>query len=302
MTVTVDSLHTNSRDLVRATAAASYKRRERRSRVYTVFIGLALAIAIIPLASIIDDLLGKGLPFISWSFLTKNVQQPTFFHPQDVGGIANAISGSLIIVGLAVAISVPLAILLAFAIVEFKNKVMTWVLLIVEIFVGLPSVVFGIFAYVSLVLVSKTFHAYYGSLALCFIMVPVSTVNSVAALRSVPATLTEAGLSLGARPSRVMLRIVFPAALPRIMTGIFLALSRTVGETAPVLFVVGANTLVNWNLNKQSDTLPGTIWNNLNQGSPYGQLECWGIALVLIAFVFFFNILGRIFLARAEKK
>jgi len=296
------TLENNARELIRNKATASYKKRERWSKVYTGFIALALAIAIVPLASIINDLLGRGLRFITWGFFTQNVAQPSLMHPQDVGGIANAISGSAIIVGLAVAISVPLAIFLAIAIFEFKNRFMKWVLLIVEIFVGLPSVVFGVFAFVALVLVSKQFHAYYGSLALCFIMVPVSTVNSVAALRSVPSTLNEAGLSLGARPSRVMFRVIFPVALPRIMTGIFLALSRTVGETAPVLFVVGNNLFVNWNLNKQAATLPGTIWNNLNQGSPYGQLECWGIALVLIAFVFFFNILGRLFLARAEKK
>jgi phosphate transport system permease protein len=300
--MSVVSVDQSVRQRIRAQAAASYRRRERWSTVYTSAICVALLVAIIPLASIINDLLSKGLPFLSWGFLTQNVAQPSLMHPQDVGGIANALSGSLIIVGLAVAISVPLAILLAFALFEFKNKLMNWVLLIVEVFVGLPSIVFGVFAYVSLVLVTKQFHAYYGSLALCFIMVPVSTVNSVAALRSVPTTLNEAGLSLGARPSRVMLRVIFPAALPRIMTGIFLALSRTVGETAPVLFVVGANLYVNWDLNKQAATLPGTIYNNLNAGSPYGQLECWGIALVLIGFVFFFNILGRIFLARAEKK
>ncbi len=293
---------TEARDIIRAKAISSVKRRENLSRLYTATVALALVVAIIPLTSIISDLVGKGGQFLSWGFLTQNVHTPGFNDPHNVGGIANAISGSLIIVGLAVLISVPVAILLAMAIHEFNNRIMKTVAVIVEVFVGLPSVVFGVFAFIALVVTTKHFLAYYGSLALCFIMVPVSTVNSVAALRAVPATLNEAGLALGSKPSRVMFRVIFPTALPRIMTGIFLALSRTVGETAPVLFVTGSSALVSWNLNKGATTLPAAIWNNLQQGSPYAALECWGIALVLILFVFFFNILGRIFLARAEKK
>lgn len=290
------------RDVIRLKAQSSNKRRELLSRFYFGLITVGLVLAVIPLTSIISDLIGKGLPFISWKFLTTNPVIPTFSDPNAVGGIANAISGSIIVVALAVAISVPLAVALAAALFEFKGKFFTAVGVVTEIFVGLPSIVFGIFAFITLVLTTKTFVAYYGSLALCFIMLPVTTVNCLAALRAVPPTLNEAGLALGSRPSRVMLRVILPTALPRIMTGIFLALSRTVGETAPVLFVVGSSLSVSWNINQRATVLPGLIWSNLQQGSPQQQVECWGIALVLIAFVFFFNILGRIFLARAEKK
>jgi phosphate transport system permease protein len=127
------------------------------------------------------------------------------------------------------------------------------------------------------------------------------TINALAALQSVPDTLIEAGLSLGLRPSRVMMRIILPAARARVFTGIFLAFSRAVGETAPILFVIGASSLPIYKPDAEATTLPTMMWAFLNSSYPSQREECWGIALVLMVAVLFFNVISRVFLARTQK-
>lgn len=290
------------REYIRSTSARSYRRRAIYSRLYLLAIFVALLIAFVPLASILQNVIGHGLHYITWSYLTTSQQLPSIVSPNNIGGIGNALAGTAIVDLIAVAISIPLAILLSMAMFELRSRWVSAVRAAVETFIGLPSIVFGVFTYVSLVLTTHQFRAYYGSLALCFIMVPVMTINALAALESVPDTLIEAGLSLGLRPSRVMLHIVLPAARARVFTGIFLAFSRAVGETAPILFVIGASQLPSLDPGKQATTLPSLMYNYLTGSYPTQRDSCWGIALVLMVTVLFFNILSRIFVARTNQQ
>ncbi len=289
------------RQFIRETSAKSYRRRALYSRLYLLSLSVALLIAFIPLASILQNVVGHGIHYITWHYLTSSQQLPSLVNPNDIGGIGNALAGTAVVDFIAVLISVPTAIVLAMAMFELRNRWVSAVRGAMETFIGLPSIVFGVFTYVALVLTTHQYHAYFGSLALCFIMIPVMTINALAALQSVPDTLIEAGLSLGSRPSRVMFNVILPAARPRIFTGIFLAFSRAVGETAPILFVIGASDLVSFNPGKQATTLPSLMYDYLTGSYPSLRESCWGIALVLMAAVLFFNVLSRIFVARSNR-
>ena len=288
MTITPTPLSSQERrEFIRSTSAKSYRRRAVYSRLYLSGILVALLIAFVPLASILQNVVGHGAHYITWHYLTT-------------GGIGNALAGTAVVDLISIVIAIPVAILLSMAMFELRNRWVSAVRAAMETFIGLPSIVFGVFVYVSLVLTTHQYHAYFGSIALLFIMVPVMTINALAALESVPDTLIEAGLSLGLRPSRVMLHIILPAARARVFTGIFLAFSRAVGETAPILFVIGASQLPSLDPGKQATTLPSLMYNYLTGTYPSQRESCWGIALVLMAAVLFFNVLSRIFVARSN--
>ena len=289
------------RALIRETAARSYRRRAIGSRIYLGAIALALLIAFVPLASILQNVVGHGVHYITWHFLTTSQALPSIVNPDAIGGIGNALAGTAVVDLIAVLVAIPTALVLSIAMFELRGRWVVAVRSAMETFIGLPSIVFGVFTYVSLVLTTHQYHALYGSVALCFIMVPVMTINSLAALQSVPDTLIEAGLSLGLRPSRVMMRIILPAARSRVFTGVFLAFSRAVGETAPVLFVIGASALPTFNPSGEATTLPTLMWTYLTGSYPSQREACWGIALVLMVAVLFFNVVSRVFVARSER-
>lgn len=301
MTITPTPLSSQERrEFIRSTSAKSYRRRAVYSRLYLSGILVALLIAFVPLASILQNVVGHGAHYITWHYLTTSQALPSIVNPNNIGGIGNALAGTAVVDLISIVIAIPVAILLSMAMFELRNRWVSAVRAAMETFIGLPSIVFGVFVYVSLVLTTHQYHAYFGSIALLFIMVPVMTINALAALESVPDTLIEAGLSLGLRPSRVMLHIILPAARARVFTGIFLAFSRAVGETAPILFVIGASQLPSLDPGKQATTLPSLMYNYLTGTYPSQRESCWGIALVLMAAVLFFNVLSRIFVARSN--
>lgn len=293
---------TDRRDIVRKAATASVARRELWSKFFLGSLSVALIIAFIPLFSILQNVIGHGWHYITWGFLTQSQAQPSLFAMKTIGGIGNAISGTIVVDSLAVAISIPIALLLAVAFYDVRSRWSRAIRSLMETFIGLPSLLFGMFIFTLFVASNNGItKGYYGSLALCFIIVPVSAINALAALESVPATLIEAGLGLGARPSRVMWRIILPVARPRIMTGLFLAFARSVGETAPILFVIGVSQQASYSLNGSQTTLPTMMYDYLTGSYPSQRVACWGIALVLMTSVLVLNVISRIFLARANK-
>jgi phosphate transport system permease protein len=240
---------------------------------------------------------------VSAVFLTQSQHFPTIADRNDIGGIANAINSSLLIDGIAVAISVPLAIVLAVAMYESDNRFFNTLRLLLEVMIGLPSILLGIFIYSIIVvpLSNGVGTVWAGSLAIALLMTPLMAIAGEAALRGVPSTLTEAGLALGARRSSVMRRVIFPFAIPRILTGILLSLSRAVGETAPLLVITGVSIVVNWNPSGQATAMPVLIYDYLQSQYPAIRNACWGIALVLMAAVLVLNLSSRIIVARTSK-
>jgi phosphate transport system permease protein len=293
---------TNPREVVRERSARTHARRQARSKIFLAGTGLALLIVLAAIYAILSQVIGNGVHFITWSFFTQAPEVPSLTSPNAVGGIVTGLVGTLVVVGIAVMISVPFGLLVSVAIYEYRNRFTAILRTGLAVFVGLPSILFGLFVSLLIFTLNLSPDGLYGAIALSLLMVPVVAINCEEALLSVPLTLSEAGSALGARRSRLMLRVIFPYARPRITTGIFLALARASGETAPVLLTIGLGTVTTWNPTQQTNTLTTLIYQFLQSPYPAQHLECWGIALVLITVVLVLNIVARVFQARAMKR
>jgi phosphate transport system permease protein len=304
-TVALDPPGTSEDDrraLVQASARRFYRRKMLYSKAFLTLTVVALGVACIPLASIVWNILRRGIPQLSWAFLTTPQQLPTLFHQNELGGISNAITGTIITFGIGLLIAIPFSIVTGIALYESRGRFMASFRTLLEVMVGMPSILFGVFIYAYVVTkMHYQLTGWAGALALAVLMIPLMSVSCEVALRSVPTVLVEAALALGAKRASVMRRVVLPYALPRIWTGVMLALSRAVGETAPVLFVIGTSLIPNWNPGSQQTTMTTLMYNDV--ASPYAsqQNQTWGIALVLIFLVFIFNIGSRIIVARSTK-
>jgi phosphate transport system permease protein len=167
---------------------------------------------------------------------------------------------------------------------------------------GAPSILMGLFAFSFLVHdLNLGFTALAGSFALAVLMLPVIVISTEIAVRSVPHTLREAGLALGAKPHKISLKVVLPSALTGIVTGAILAVSRAVGETAPVLLVIGGGFLNEWRPLNPVSALPLTIYENAKSEWPAQRAQVWGVALVLVAFVFVLSLSARIWASRKQQ-
>src|SRR5437764_8178133 len=214
-------------------------------------------IALVPLVLILYYLLKKGLGAWSGSFFTTDPNGNFFGNP---GGIRSALLGSLEIVGLATAIAIPVGIGVALYLVEYgkHSRFATLVRYFVDVMTGVPSIMFGLFIYIVLVLshVGGSFTAWKGSVALALLMLPIVIRSGEVVLLLVPDSLREAALALGSPRWRVVLRVVLPTAAPGLLTGSLLAIARGMGETAPLLFTVSTAFGLTANLGKQMNTLP----------------------------------------------
>ena len=229
------------RRVVQLMSQKNQRVRSLRSGLFLSLLVSALMVAIIPLFFVCAALVQRGFKVLSWGFLTQVPQQPTLMQQDTIGGVGNAIIGSLVVDGVAALVAVPLGIILGLYLSETQSRPATALRSITEIMTGLPSILLGVFAYVYIVLNMHAFTGFAGAMALALLMTPVITKAAETALRNVPRTLTEAGLALGARQSTVSLIVVLPVAAPGIITGVLLALARAIGETAPLLLVMGAS-------------------------------------------------------------
>jgi len=278
-----------------------FGRRQWYSRAYITGASALLLVCVLPLFSIISQALSNGWQFISWKFLTTPAAIPNLMDKNAVGGIVTPLEGSLTVVGCALIISVPIAVLLAMGLFEYRNRFMNWLEISLSTFIGLPSILFGLFIYAIIFNVKLGYAGIAGSAALALMMIPLMTIQSLDALRAVPTTLREAGVALGLGRFSIMFHILLPGARARIFTGVFLALARSAGETAPVLFVIGMANSASLSPFSQQTTLTTFVYQLLQSPFPSQRNECWAIGLVLITIVLVFNILGRIVLARANR-
>src|SRR5580700_1175076 len=217
--------------------------RRRRDRLARGGILAGTILALIPLLLIVYYLLNKGLSSWSWSFFTTDPTGNTFFKNSSIGGIQSAILGTIEIVALASVIAIPIGIGVAVWLVEYGRA--SWFAGIVRFFVdvltGVPSIIFGLFIYIALIIgTGSSYAGYKGALALALLMLPVVIRSAEVVLLLVPGALRESALALGAPRWRVISSIVLPTALPGMVTGVLLAIARAAGETAPLLFTAGS--------------------------------------------------------------
>lgn len=283
----------NPRRTVLKSGGTFYLRRKLTSGIMMSLTGVATLIAIIPLAWILYYVVQEGGRFLSLDFFT---QLPT---PVGVpgGGIANAITGSLLVVGIACLISIPISIVAAFYSSEHPNTPLgIGVRFGTDVLSGVPSIVMGIFAYTVVVLSQRHFSAFAGGFALAVIMIPIVTRTTEEMLRLVPNDLREGALALGAPRWKTTIQVLFPAAASGVITGVMLAIARAAGEAAPMIFTAFGNPYMNLDPNQPTATLPHMIF--VYAISPYKDWhdKAWTTALVLIALVLGLNIMARLFL------
>jgi phosphate transport system permease protein len=277
------------------------QRRRRTDKLMRGGLLAATLLALIPLILIIYYLLKEGLSSISLNFFTTDPTGSFFSNP---GGIRSAILGSLEIVALATVIAVPIGIGVALYLTEFgtHSRLGNLVRYFVDVMTGVPSIVFGLFIYITLVLshVGGNFTAWKASIALALLMLPIVTRSSEVVLLLVPASLREAALALGAPRWRVVFRIVLPTALPGLVTGSLLAIARAMGETAPLLFTVASASALTFGLGQQMNTLPFTIYNDILSPRSVVVSQAWGAALTLVTLVLILNLVARVAARRSR--
>jgi phosphate transport system permease protein len=271
-------------------------RRLRTDRVMRGLLGAGTVAALIPLVLVIYYVLLKGLGALSWSFFSTD---PTGNFLGDPGGIKSAILGTIEIVVLASVIAIPIGIGVALYLVEYgKQGRLAYVIrYFVDVMTGVPSIVFGLFVYVTLV-VGTGYAAWKGSVALALLMLPIVARSSEVVLLLVPDSLREAALALGTPRWRVVLRIVLPTAASGLVTGALLSVARAAGETAPLLFTASLVNGTNFALGKPTNSLPLQIFSDVQQAQDRLQQRAWGAALTLVALILLLTLFARLLASR----
>jgi len=277
------SNHDNKQKIRNMILRQSYKRR-LIDKIVSGFAVLCVLVAIIPLGSILLEVIKNGGPAISIQLLIL----PPGAIGSAIGGIAPAIQGTLIVVGLASLIAVPIGVLAGIYLSEFASS--NWLLpsavrLFNDVLTGLPSVVIGIVGYLTIVLALGSFSVFAGAFSLSIIMMPIVVRITEETLKIVPNSLREAGYSLGISKFKVTFSIVMKSAKSGVLTGIVLAISRIAGETAPLIMTILGTSLFFTSLTKPIDALPLRIWRLASQPYESAHSQGWGAALILMIIV-----------------
>ena len=285
------------RKQIQGMAAASLGRRKVYSGIAVGICWAFLAIAIVPLVAVVAYVVAKGLPAWSVDFFTK----PTYPEGIPGGGVWNAIVGTAEIGLIATAVTIPLGLLCGLYLAESDGRVASAVRFTADVMTGVPSITIGIFGYIAIVK-----HFGYSGLAGAFsigiIMLPVIIRACETAFRGVPGHLNEAAMALGARKATIARKVVIPAAMPGVITGVLLAVARGLGETAPLLLTIFGNQYMQWNPTKPMNALPLTIFNDSSQPYPDLVQIAWGAALLLMVVVLFLSVGSRVLAWRLQRE
>jgi phosphate transport system permease protein len=253
---------------------------------------------VLPLISVLWNIIAKGLPGLTATMFTKPIVDD---------GFANAIVGTLIMVAIGAVISIPIGVATGIYLAEYAptSKINRSIRFLTTILTGVPSIVVGIFTYDVIVLVSKqlfdfSYSAIAGGVSLAIIMLPIIALTTEEVLKLVPETFRLASFGLGATSFQTIVRVILPAALPAISTGVLLAVARASGETAPLLFT--ALFAQDWAENLQSPTgsLPVLIFNLYNDPDPVKSQLVWTASLFLLGIVLAINLPTRLLSTRGR--
>jgi len=265
----------------------SYRLRKVKNRLFFIFCCACVVMAVVPLLSILYEVVVRGTPQLSLSFLTQR---------DAGGGIGPAIQGTLILIGLTGLIGIPIGVLSGVYLAEYgSNKYAASLRAVNDILTEFPSIVVGITAFgvIALVLIGS-YSPLAGASALSFILIPIVARTTEESLKLVPNSVREASLALGVHKWRTTLRVILPAAKGGLLTGVLLSIARIAGETAPLIMTILGNAYFFQGFSSPMDALPLRIWRDSLQ--PYANLQAqgWGAALVLILIVLSLNIVVRV--------
>lgn len=265
----------------------NYSMRRFKDRLALWLGALCAVLAMIPLISILYEVVKNGATTINIDFLTA---APGVVG-QAGGGIGPAIQGTIILVGLTILIGVPLGVLSGIYLSEFgDNPVGRVIRFLNDVLAEFPSVVIGVVVFTLIVLTFKSFSVIAGALALSIIMLPIVTRSTEESLKLVPNSIRDASMALGIRRWRTTLSVVLTTAKSGVITGILLAVARVAGESAPLVFTILGSQYFFSGLNSAMDAIPLRIYRLALLPYPYAQAQGWGAALVLILMVLAVNI------------
>lgn len=271
--------------------ARGERARKARSTVWIGLCALSAVVVLIPLLSILLYVVQRGAAGLSLSFFTE-LPRPV---GEPGGGMGNAVAGTLVLIGIASAIGLPVGILSGVYVAEVgRGRFADLVRFFAEVLSGVPSITIGVFVYAFLVVPMKHFSALAGGVALAIIMIPTVTRTTEELLRMVPGHLREAALALGVPMWRTSVLVVLRTAAPGIATGVMLAVARIAGETAPLLFTAFNNRFMSTHVDRPIASLPVQILTYAT--SPYQdwQQQAWTGALVLVVVILCMNLLARL--------
>ena len=274
-------------------------KRRAKDRAFGIFLGICGFLAMLPLAFIAGYVLAKGASALNLDFFTKEPTVPG----EPGGGIVQSFIGTGLIVGMATLFSVPLGVLGGVYLAEYgRGRLASAVRFVAEILLSTPSIVAGAFIWAVVVVTLGSFSAFAGALALTVLMWPIIARATAEILRLVPEELREGALALGVPRWKVILRVVIPTAGAGIFTAIMLALSRGLGETAPILLTALGNDFINVHPMMPTDALPLRVYNYAR--TPVLSLHAigWGGALMLLVGVLFLSITARILSNRQQRR
>jgi phosphate transport system permease protein len=262
-----------------------------KDRLFLAVVVLLSLTMIAPLLFIIFYIVKNGIAVISWEFLTT-LPKPM---GESGGGIAQALAGTVMLIVSASLMAIPVGVCAGIYLSENKKgKLAGAVRLSMEILQGIPSIVIGIVAYAWFVVTMGTFSALSGGAALAIMMLPVIVRSTEETLKLIPDNLREASLALGVPYSRTVLKVIVPAGLTGILTGVLLGISRIAGDTAPLLFTAFGSPFMNLNIFKPVDSLPQMIFNYATSPYPEWHARAWGASLVLVVFVLGINFFAKV--------
>ena len=274
-----------------AARAAKFAYRKRVNQFATSMALSAMAFGLFWLFWILLETLILGVGGINWATFSQMTPPPN-----DVGGLANAIYGSFLMVILATCVGTPIGVMAGIYLAEFDTQ--SWLASVIrfvnDILLSAPSIVVGLFVYAVVVSRYKTFSGYAGIIALAMIVIPVVIRTSENMLQLAPAGLREAAYALGAPKWKVIMSITLKAARAGVITGVLLAVARIAGETAPLLFTALSNQFWTSSLSEPMASLPVTIFKFAMSPYENWQKLAWAGVLIITAFVLVLNILARV--------
>lgn len=267
-----------------------------------IFLGLVVFFSLLtvsPIVLIIFKLIEKGYKQLSFSFLVEKtpdtLQAMTAIASHELipGGIANGILGTFLMVALAAVIAIPVGVISGVYLYENQGKLIAnLVRNVSDILQGVPSIVLGLISYMWVVKhVTHGFSALSGSVALSIMMLPMIVRSTEETLKMIPQTLKEAGLALGIPYWRVLFGILIPTGFSGLMTGVLLAISRIIGETAPLMMTALGSTVINANISKPTSAIPLLIWEFYNDPNMVDLI--WSSSLLLMIIVLTFNLISK---------
>ena len=278
---------------------SNIKKRSAKDKIVFGAICFFSFLSMIPLFLIIWEVVSKGYKNFNWRLFTQVAPSSMdaliakMSGEPIPGGILNGITGTLLIVGIAVLFTVPLGLFVGIYLSEHRdNKFARTVSYLTDLLQGMPSIVIGIIAYIWVVKPLGSYSALAGSVALTIMMLPMVVRSTEETLKMLPRSLKEAGLALGASYTDVIFKVMVPSGFGGIFTGILLAVSRVMGETAPLMLTALGASVVNWNIFEPTSAIPLLIWDFYNDPNLVDII--WSASLLLLIVIFLLNWIAKI--------